>query len=298
MKRVLVTGASGFVGAHLCRHLSRSFKISALSFTTPINVTDVQNIWGDLCSKRTVRQLQQHGFDLVVHVAAKIRSKRYASETEKSSAEGARLENLKMMEGVLALQKPVVFLSSTAVHWQVEHPYVVGRREEEALLINSGLPFVVVRPCAPYGPPLLFHRPKHTESFASLVSFIRYAPILPMLEGGQAYRQPIHVEDLAALVKCCIDNSDLYGRTFDAAGAKAYQFSEIVSTLSKLLGKRTRIVSVPKSVIKMLGRAMPNFEEGLLAAMNQSEHFEVSELQSLIDLRTFEDGASDLLITR
>ena len=57
-----------------------------------------------------------------------------------------------------------------------------------------------------------------------------------MLEGGKAYRQPVHVDDLAALVKCCIDNQALLGRSFDAAGAKAYPFADIVAILAKGVG--------------------------------------------------------------
>ena len=166
------------------------------------------------------------------------------------------------------------------------------------MLKASGLPFVIIRPCAPYGPPLLFHNPKHTESFASLVSLVRYAPILPMLGGGQAYRQPVHVEDLARLVERCIVDDDLKGKSFDAAGAQAYRFSDIVAILGKMLNKKVRIVSIPKSLLIYGARVLPNFEPGLLAAMDQSERFDVTELQELVHLRSFEQGACDLLTIR
>ncbi|MBM75578.1 MAG: hypothetical protein CMK59_09255 [Proteobacteria bacterium] len=298
MKRILITGASGFVGAHLCRVLSRSYRTTALSFSTSLNLMDVQTVWGDLCSERTVRNLKQYEFDYIVHVAAKIRSNRSFSQEGLSPSECAQIENIKMMEKVIEIGRPVVFLSSTAVHWDIEHPYVLGRRKEEAMLQESGLPFVIVRPCAPYGPPLLFHNPKHTESFASLVSLIRYAPILPMLGGGEAYRQPIHVEDLARLVERCMEDGVLQGKVFDAAGAQAYRFSEIVSILSKMLNKRVHIVSIPKSVLFYGARLLPNFEPGLLAAMDQSECFDVTEIEKLVSLRSFEQGACDLLTIR
>ena len=53
-----------------------------------------------------------------------------------------------MMKNLLSLQKPMIYASSTAVHWNTTIPYVKARQEEKETC-RIRYPFVILRPCAP-----------------------------------------------------------------------------------------------------------------------------------------------------
>ena len=136
-------------------------------------------------------------FDWVVHLAGKIQS------TPEQTAESI---NRTMLDTVLKLDKPIVYASSTAVHWTQDIPYVRIRREDEQRIVDTGIPYAILRPCAPYGPKIPGYTPKHKESFQTLVDTIRHAPIIPVIGNGQYRRQPIHAHDFAELIWHCISN--------------------------------------------------------------------------------------------
>ena len=199
-----------------------------------------------------------------------------------------------MLDTVLKLEKPIVYASSTAVHWTQDIPYVRIRREDEQRIVDTGLPYAIVRPCAPYGPKIPNYNPKHKESFQTLVDAIRYAPVVPVIGNGQYKRQPIHATDFAQLIWHCISQEETHV-AFDAAGGSAHTFDEIIRMLQSKLHRKRPILHIPKRMAILASHLLGNLEPSLVGAMDNSESFDVSEITSRISLRDFETGCWDLL---
>ena len=287
-KRVLITGASSFMGAHACRYISQHATVVGVYHSNPIHLPNIESIKIDLTNPRSVRQIQKQNIDIIVHLASKIQN------SPKRSAYDC---NQSMMSHLLQLNTPMIYCSSTAVHWQSDIPYVRSRKEEEQALQNSKLPFVILRPCAPYGPPLLFHKPKHTESFQTLINIVSHAPVVPVIGDGTYLRQPVHVDDFCALILYYIrqkpDQSVL-----DVGGSKAYSFDKIISIIQKTLRRSTPILHVPKTLALLAIRAklFPNLEESLVSTIDVSEAFDIKPiLERIPSVRSFEEGHVDLL---
>ncbi|RJQ55686.1 MAG: NAD(P)-dependent oxidoreductase [Desulfobacteraceae bacterium] len=71
MKRVLVTGASGFLGWHICRRASMNWKVFGTYFSHPVEIPGVVMNWADLTRFKTIKSF----FDTVrpdalIHTAA------------------------------------------------------------------------------------------------------------------------------------------------------------------------------------------------------------------------------------
>ena len=292
-KRVLITGASSFMGAHACRFLSQYCNVVAAYHRNPIYLPNIKSIRVDLTTPRSVRFLQSQNIDIIIHLASKIKS-----STNGTSAYEC---NRQMMKRLIQLQKPMIYCSSTAVHWNVDVPYVKSRLEDEDELQSSMIPYVVLRPCAPYGPPLVFHEPTHKESFQTLLDVIRYAPIIPVIGNGEYRRQPVHVDDFCALILYYIAR-DLDDSRLDVAGSLSYPFDSLIAILKKALQRSTPLIHIPKK-IALLGaktKIFSNLEESLLSVIDISEEFDVTPLQSHftylgLHLRSFEEGFGDLL---
>lgn len=71
MKKLLITGASGLLGQHLCRHYSSSYEVVGVQNSTPVEIANVKIETIDLGEKMQVQDLiSKHRPDFIVHTAA------------------------------------------------------------------------------------------------------------------------------------------------------------------------------------------------------------------------------------
>ncbi len=243
--RILVTGASSFVGAHFCLLAARQgHTVLGLWRNTPLRVEGVTPLTAD------VAHFQPANVDVVVHLAAKV------------LAADARAQNRRMLDAVLAWGLPLVYASSTMVHWPRKNAYAESRIEDEARVMASDRPWLIVRPSAPYGPPHPTHRPAHTESFHTLARLVRSSPIVPVLGSAEVLRQPVHVDDFNGAILALLARES-WNTAFDAGGPAAITMRHIIETLAA--PRRVRIVAVPEGLAKHGGRFLNNLSPETLA---------------------------------
>ena len=199
------------------------------------------------------------------------------------------------MDVVLGLERPVLYASSTMVHWPVDVDYAQSRREDERRLKDSGLPHAILRPCAPYGPRLISHAPRHTESFHTLARWVERSPVVPVLGNGKYRRQPIHVEDFCRAGLSLLERG-LQGQALDAGGAVALSMNELVKTLSKALDKKPAILHVPALTSRLLAHFNKDLDAELLGVFHNDDVADPSALASAtgVQPRSFAEGARDL----
>lgn len=292
--RIVVTGGSSFVGAHFCLHAAQRHEVFALHHRTALRLNGVVPVRVDLRRDKDRARIVEMKPDVVVHLASKIRGE--AGKHQDATAVAAAL-NQDMMDAALGAGVPVLYASSTVVHWQQSTPYGEQRKRDEALLRKSGLPYAIVRPCAPYGPALATHRPRHQESFQTLVNVVRSSPVVPVIGDGQYRRQPIHTEDLcAAMLALC--ERGLAGQELDAGGGEALRFDEIIDQLAASVGRSVFKLHIPKVVAMKLAPIFPNFEPSLIGAIDTDELADPAPLTAATGVvpRTFTEGKRDLLM--
>lgn len=291
--RILVTGGSSFIGAHFCLQAVERHQVFAVHHRTALRLNGVTPVRADLRRDRDLDRLRALAPDVVVHLAAKIIADPIK---DVSGAEVAADANRHMMDGVLALGVPVLYGSSTVVHWSQETPYGQVRREDESRLRASGQPYAIIRPCAPYGPRLATHRPRHKESFQRLVDVVRASPVVPVIGDGQYRRQPIHTEDLNQAMLALLD-AGLKGQELDAGGGDALPFDQIIQVIAGAAGRAPRLLHLPKSLVLKVAHLIPGFEPTLLGAVDTDEVADPAPLKAATGVapRAFADGVRDLL---
>lgn len=270
--KILVTGASSFVGAWFCTAaVAAGHEVWGTWRKTPLRVPGVRHLVGDLPTLRPPE------VDVVVHLATKV------------MADDAHAQNTRMMSAVLGWGHPVVYASSTVVHWERENAYQRSRREDEARLRARGLPWIIVRPCAPYGPLHPQHRPAHKESFHTLVRLCRFPGFVPVLGDGQYRRQPVHVGDFSAAILGLVAKKR-WGGAYDAGGPTPMPFVEVVRTLGG------RPLFLPRGLVKAGGR-LAGFHEDVLATFDSDDVVDAGPLAeaSGVQPRPFSEGVKELL---
>ncbi len=282
--RLLVTGGSSFVGAHFCVRAAHHHDIIALHHTTPLMLNGITPFKADLRTRRDRRRVAELDFDAVVHLATKVKG-RDALEV-----------NQVMMDAVLSWERPIVYASSTVVHWSRPTPYGESRKNDEKRLAASGLPWAVVRPSAPYGRALLNHQPRHKESFHTLAEWVRSSPVVPVIGDGQYRRQPIHVDDFSDAIVNLL-TSQLPNRAFDAGGFSALTFNEIIDALARAMNTRVRKIHLPQSIFVQVARFHQEFDPDLIRAVDEDEVADSSELmkETGVYCRPFSEGVRCLI---
>jgi nucleoside-diphosphate-sugar epimerase len=160
--RVLVTGASGFIGHAVCDELRQRGHVPVAMVRRPgSEPPNCEAVIGDL-SGPVGEAVAAARPDAVIHLAAEIASQRSEEKLRAVNVDGTR----RLLDACLALPAaPRFVFVSTVVTGEadgrvltpgeplpVTTPYGRTKQEGEALALGSGLPAVVVRPSHVYGP--------------------------------------------------------------------------------------------------------------------------------------------------
>jgi NADH dehydrogenase len=291
MATIALTGASGFLGAHYLKHTLATFpewRQIALVRRTPLGFSGagIQPMTCDLTRPGSVDLLCSVEPDVVIHMAAAIME------------DNARQQNEAMIGHVLeACHKSdakLVYISSSQVHFSRLNQYALSKIDDEQAVQESGVPFVVLRPAAPYGRLLPDHVPARPQSMHVLVKLIRSLPAVPVIGNGRYTRQPVHVDDLNAAINSFIEGDEFQGRIFDIGGPRAYTMDEIIKILAEIAGKVVLPVHLPKVLFLWASRVVRAFHRDILSTTDCTEQVDNGPIMIALGRESFvpfEEGA-------
>jgi nucleoside-diphosphate-sugar epimerase len=236
--RVLVTGASGFVGHAACRELiARGHDVRALVRRPGSEPAGTAAVAGDLTDAGALASaVRAAAPESVLHLAAEIASQRSADRVREVNVEGMR----RLLEACVADGAPKVVFTSTVVTGEaggalliedeplpVQTPYGRSKQEGEALLLACGLPAVVVRPGHVYGPGGWYEH----EMLARLRQPGRFA----VIGRGDNLWDVIHVDDVARALVDALERAPA-GEIYHAADDEPIAYYDFMALSAQALG--------------------------------------------------------------
>jgi dihydroflavonol-4-reductase len=266
--KVLVTGASGFVGSAVAAKLvERGFSVRALvRATSPrshLAGLDLDYVQGDLRDAETIRPAMA-GVRYLFHVAADYRLwARDRNEIVVNNVTGTRVM---MEEALRAGVERIVYTSSvatlavqrdgTSVDETVpleelkaigayKRSKVAAERLVERMIAQQGLPAVIVNPSTPIGP----RDVKPTPTGRIIVEAAR-GRMPAFVDTGLNL---VHVDDVAQGHLAALDRGKIGERYI--LGGQNVQLSEMLTVIAKLIGRRPPRVRLPRSAIVPLALA-------------------------------------------
>jgi len=294
MATVVVTGASGFLGAHYLKYTVRhhpDWRLVAQVRGTPLGFEHPQiaPVTCDLTWRGAAQVLAEVGGDVVLHMAAAIME------------DDAHQLNTAMMQSVLeacrASGARLVYISSSQVHFARLNGYALSKIDDEKAVRDSGLPHVILRPAAPYGPLLPDHNPAREQSMHVLARFIGKLPAVPVIGNGRYTRQPVLVDDFNRAINHFIESQRYPNVAFDIGGPRAYTMDGIIDVLCDIAGRSVLKVHLPKQLFILASHVVKTFHADLLSTTDCDEEVDSSSLLAELGLDSFtpfERGAACL----
>lgn len=272
-RKILLTGATGFVGrALLARLLSEGFKVAAAvrhgqAILDPrvrkaiVPVLSAQAEWGPSLGDNEV----------IIHSAARVHV------MDDKASDPLQVFRQVNTEGTLALArqaaqagvKRFIFISSIKVNGEEtqlgkpyaafdtpapQDPYGVSKMEAETGLKeigeSTGMEIVIIRPVLVYGPGV-------KANFRSMMNWLNKGVPLP-LGAIHNKRSLVSLDNLVDLIVTCIDHPAAAHQTFLVSDGEDLSTTEMLRQMSRALGKTPRLLPVPAALLEggaaMLGK--------------------------------------------
>lgn len=220
--KILVTGANGFLGSHVCRqlldagHAVRAF-VRPTSTTTALAGLAVDQVTGDVTDRASLERAVE-GVDSVIHAAADVSDwGRDVSTQMRVNVDGTRhvaqaclaqdVRRLVHVSSVGAIGIPgdALHPADETFHFNLEGSgltyHLSKRRAEEEVLaqVARGLDAVIVNPSSLKGPDGRHYRG------AEIVRSVRRARVVPYFTGGICV---VHVEDVARGILAALERGE------------------------------------------------------------------------------------------
>jgi nucleoside-diphosphate-sugar epimerase len=168
MKKILITGATGFLGSRLVEKMSTidGLKILATGRTLKdqniFKKSNLEYILGDLEDNKFIDSVTS-GIDAIIHTAALSSQMGNPKDFHRTNIEVTK----QLLKVAIAKRvKKFIFISSPSVYFRFKHQlelkesdplpkpinsYSYSKREAEKLVQSSGIPYIILRPRALIG---------------------------------------------------------------------------------------------------------------------------------------------------
>jgi nucleoside-diphosphate-sugar epimerase len=274
--KILVTGATGFVGGALVRHLvsDKGYEVIAAVREPNENLEKIVR-----CVKiaglaiDTNWQEALTGVEVVIHAAARVHIMRETvadplDEFRKTNVQGTL--NLARQAASAGIRR-FIFISSVKANGETTEigkpftadaipvpldAYGISKMEAEnglkEIAQQTGMELVIIRPPLIYGSGA-------KGNFATLVKLVKLG--LPLPFGSLSNKRSLaSIDNLVDLIAVCIRHENAKNQIFMVSDGEDLSTAELIKKIGKALGKPAMLIPFPKLMINLLLRLIGKTE--------------------------------------
>jgi NADH dehydrogenase len=294
-KPVVVTGASGLVGAHTCTLLRDSgFKVRAVVRNTAkaaerLGHLKIEIRSGDVRDAASMRDAMK-GAGALVHLAAIAIEKAGESYDATNTAATRTVLDAARAESV----ERIVYMSQNGADSKSPYPFLRSKGLAEDAVTSSNMKWTVLKPSVIFGP--------EDEFVNVLARLVRLSPLIyPLPGGGTARFQPVSVDDVAQAILKSLESDSTIGRTYSIGGPVPVTLKQMTERILVAMNASRVLVGIPVAALRPLiavaQRLLPHppVTTGLLDLLEIDNVIPVNDLSGELGIRPTPFAPEELL---
>lgn len=297
MKRILITGASGFIGSFLVEEAYKNKykvfagvrKTSNLKYLLKNNVNLFEV---DLADKQAIKNklIETGKFDYIIHNAGVTKT------CKKNEFDNVNLKNTQnLIEALIetsSVPEKFIFISSLAAYGPSQNGlkpikltdkpspvslYGVSKlKTEKYLKTLQNFPYIIFRPTGVYGP--------REQDYLVMYKTIK-SGLETYIGSSEQYLSFIYVKDLVHLIIHSLQ-TNIVNKSYFVSDLNEYTAIEFNNFVKQELQKRTIKIVVPKILVKIIaftGEKISCFFLNKVPTLNTEKYKEISQKNWLCD---------------
>ncbi len=274
-QKILVTGASGFIGQHLTKHLlDTGYQVIACgrqvnySFSHP----DLEYKKINYASIKTLSEVMR-SVDVVIHLAGKVHQMKNYSDVVYQHENTMLTQNLAQAAAKQGVQH-FIFLSTIKVNGekttntafneqsieQPSDPYArskwLAEKQVKDIAESYNMAWTIIRPPLVYGPQV-------RANFKKLLQLVDCKVPLPF-KGIRNQRSMIALDNLVDFMAHCLVSPQAQNQLFCIADPDSVSTSELIKHLQKIRLGYSRLWPFPQRLLRIVAKLL-----GKTGAMNR-----------------------------
>ncbi len=283
-KKILIFGATGQIGRHLIRKLTKNnykvicqtrniHKAIFLKTSGSIGYIDIKE--AKIFDYEKISELVD-GSDIVINLIGILYESGKINTFEKIHTLFPNFLS-KMCK---KKNKHFIHISSLGVENAHDSKYAISKSEGENKIFENLPTATILKPSIVYSVNDSF-----TTRFMSLLNFF---PIFPLYYGGKTKFAPIHASDLTNIIFQVIEKN-IKGKKIETIGPKTLSFQEILEILSKCIDKKRVFLPLPFLIAKISAKILEKLPNPLLT-VDQLKLLKYDNVSSKNNINNFDLG--------
>ena len=238
--KIILPGGAGLVGQNLVARLkAKGYKHIVVLDKHRANLAVLKQVqpgitveYADLAEPGDWQRHFEKA-EVVVMLQAQIGGNDY-QDFVRNNIESTRL----VLDTIKANKIPyLIHISSSVVESLADDFYTTTKKDQERMVLQSGIPCPILRPTLMFG---WFDR-KH---LGWLSRFMKRVPIFPIPGHGRYMRQPLYVGDFCNIIISCIENRTADG-IFNISGHEKIDYIDIIREIKHATGSNAWVAKIP-----------------------------------------------------
>ena len=232
---ILVTGATGFIGARLISHFSKlGYTVKGMSRKNIPDTPNVKYVQADVFDASQLENALA-GIEVAYYLLHSMEGNKDHWK-EFASREKIQAQNF-LKAATKAGVKRIIYLGGLVNDSLDLSPHMKSRKEVGEILASGDIPVTELRASLIIG--------AQGGSYAMLRYLVERLPVMVCPSWVKSLAQPIAVDDVIEYLSGCIMHPETAGKIYEIGGKDKVTYEELMRVYSKYLNKSLFIIEIP-----------------------------------------------------
>ena len=232
---ILITGATGFIGAKLIQKFSeKGYTVTAMSRRQIDNQPGIRYVKADVFNPEELESAMK-GIEVAYYLLHSMEGESKHWE-EFGSREKIQAQNF-LKAATKAGVKRIIYLGGLVNESLDLSPHMKSRKEVGEILSSGNIPVTELRASIVIG--------SQGGSYAMLRYLVERLRIMVCPSWVKSLAQPIAVDDVVDYLIGCLETSETIGKIFDIGGPEKLTYQEMMRQYAAYLNKNLFVIEIP-----------------------------------------------------